>query len=217
MLLDAYAHAGTTPLRLASSFNFTWDFTLYSEGFMALDNKSMDYISVDRQINQPAADPDYVSVSDYVNTFSSGGSFANGKITPPILARMLEQDCKKALDLVKNIKTANNNTLMYEVADVKAWANLGLSFAQKLKGAVALQTYRLKGGEENKQNAVKHLEEALRFWDVVVGITRPIYNDMPLTHYSEQNDKLRFHWEILRPEVARDVDIARNATVNLRK
>ncbi|MBA2761069.1 MAG: hypothetical protein H0U39_03745 [Segetibacter sp.] len=217
VLLDAYAHAGTTPLRLASSFNFTWDFTLYSEGFMALDNKSMDYISVDRQINQPAADPDYVSVSDYVNTLSSGGSFANGKITPPILARMLEQDCKKALDLVKNIKTANNNTLMYEVADVKAWANLGLSFAQKLKGAVALQTYRLKGGEENKQNAVRHLEEALRFWDVVVGITRPIYNDMPLTHYSEQNDKLRFHWEILRPEVAKDLEIAKNTTFNLGK
>lgn len=211
VLLDAYALAGTTPLRLASSFNFTWDFTLYSEGFMALDKKSMDYISVDRQINQPATDPDYESVMNYVKTFSSGGTFAKGKITPPVLAKMLEQDCNKALRLVKNIKTSNNNSLMYEVADVKAWANLGLYFAQKLKGAVALQTYRLQGGEENKQNAVKHLEEALRFWDVVVGITRPIYNDMPLTHYSEQNDKLRFHWEILRPEVAKDVEIAKNA------
>jgi hypothetical protein len=103
---------------------------------------------------------------------------------------------------------------MYEVADVKAWANLGLYFAGKLQGAVALQTYRLKGGEENKQNAVKHLEEALRYWDVVVAITRPIYNDMPLTHYSEQNDKLRFHWEKLRPEVAKDLEIAKNTTFN---
>jgi hypothetical protein len=75
---------------------------------------------------------------------------------------------------------------MFEVADVKAWANLGLHFAEKLRGAVALQTYRTKGKEENKQAAIKHLENALRFWDVLISITRPIYNDMPLVHYSEQ-------------------------------
>ena len=178
---------------------------------MALNKKSMDYISVDRQINQAATDPDYVSVKDYVKTLAAGGRFAAEKITPPVLAKMIEQDCNKALRLVRNIKTADNNSLMYEVADVQAWANLGLYFAQKLKGAVALHTYREQGGEENKQNAVRHLEEALRYWDVVVGITRPIYKDMPLTHYSEQDDKLRFHWAILRPEVARDVEIARNA------
>ncbi len=37
VLFDAYALAGKTPLRLASSFDCTWDFTLYSEGFMALN------------------------------------------------------------------------------------------------------------------------------------------------------------------------------------
>lgn len=210
-LSDAYALAGTTPLRLASSFNFTWDFTLYSEGFMALNKKSMEYISVDRQIEQAATDPDYVSVADYVKTLSDGGTFTRDKITPPVLAKMIEQDCHKALRLIKNIKISGNNSLRYEVADVQVWANLGLYFAQKLKGAVALQTYRVKGGEENKQNAVRHLKSALHFWDVVVGITRPLYQDMPLTHYSEQNDKLRFHWEILRPQVARDVEIAGKA------
>jgi hypothetical protein len=44
-----------TPLRLASSFDFSWDFTLYSEGFMALQRGRMAYISVDRQIEQPPA------------------------------------------------------------------------------------------------------------------------------------------------------------------
>src|SRR4028119_78462 len=51
-LLDAYAHAGTVPLRLACSFDFSWDFSLYSEGFMAMNKQSMDYISIDRQITQ---------------------------------------------------------------------------------------------------------------------------------------------------------------------
>ena len=75
--------------------------------------------------------------------------------------------------------------------------------------------------EENKQAAIKHLEKALQFWDVVISITRPIYNDMPLVHYSEQNgvrskenQRLLFHWEKLRPDVARDIETAKNAVFN---
>lgn len=225
-LLDAYALAGTTPLRLASSFDFTWDFTLYSEGFLALNTsgpaRRVEYISVDRQINQPPIDPGYVSVLEYVKTISSGGSFEQDRITPPVLVSMLERDCSKALGIVKDIDTGNDQSLLQEVADVKVWANLGLYFAEKLKGAVALQTYRVKGGEENKKAAIEHLENALKFWDVVISITRPLYNDMPLVHYSEQdgkgwkeNDHLRFHWELIRPDVAKDIEVAKNATVNV--
>jgi hypothetical protein len=177
---------------------------------------------VNRQISQPAADPDYVSVADYVSKISGGGSFDAKKITPVKLADMLQRDCGKALGLVKNIKIPENSSLLYEVADVKAWANLGLYFAEKLKGAIALQTYRLKGGEENKQKAIVHLENALRFWDVAIGITRPLYNDMPLAAYSYPHDgansviddSQRFHWEKLRPGVAADIEIARNATTH---
>ncbi len=222
-LLEAFSLAGTVPLRLASSFDFTWDFSLYSEGFMALDNtvKRVEYISIERRINQPPIDPDYVSVADYVKTISAGGSFEKNKITPLILADMVERDCKQALALVKDIKVSGNNALMFEVADVKAWSNMGLHFAEKLRGAVALQTYRTKGGEENKQVAIKYLENSLKFWDVVISITRPIYNDMPLTHYSEQNgvrskenQRLLFHWEKLRPDVAKDVEIAKKSVFN---
>ncbi len=222
-LFEAHSLAGKTPLRLASSFDFTWDFSLYSEGFMALnrDLKRVEYISVDWQIRQPPTDPDYVSVLDYVKIISADGAFEKNKITPPILISMLERDCNKALSLIKNIKTSNNLSLQQEVADVAVWANLGLYFAEKLRGAVALQTYRIKGGEQNKNQAVKHLENSLRFWDIVISITRPLYNDMPLVHFSEQdgkpwkeNDHLRFHWELLRPYVAKDIEIAENATVN---
>jgi hypothetical protein len=218
-LLEAYALASSTPLRLASSFDFTWDFSLYSEGMMAHDaKKNVSYISVEQQITQATLDPDYVSVKDYVKASLSGSSFESNKITPPILAGMLESDCQKALQLVKPINTSSNRSLQYEVADVQVWANLGLHLAEKLKAAVALQTYRLSGGEANKQAAVQHLEAALRYWDVVVAITRPLYNDMPLVHLTEQkgstweeNNKLRFHWATLRPVVAKDIEVARNA------
>jgi hypothetical protein len=219
-LLKAFSLAGKTPLRLGSLFDFTMDLTLYEEGFMALDDKvkRVEYISVDRLIHQPVTDPDYVSVADYVKTITEGRSFTPDKITPPMLVGMLEQDCNKALALVKDIQTSTNNALMFEVADVKTWANMGLHFAEKLKGAIALQTYRTKGGEENKRDATKHLENALKYWDEVVGITSPIYNDMPLVHYSEQNGirseenkHLTFHWKKLRPDVAKDIETAKNA------
>jgi hypothetical protein len=222
-LLYASSLAGQTPLRLASSFDLGWDFTLYSEGFLALNpaTKSVNYISVDRMINQPPLDPNYVSVKDYVRAISRDSTFNYTiAVTPLMLADMLEKDCNEALKIVSKISTTGNNDLMYEVADIKVWSNLGLYFAQKLRGAVALQEYRTKGNEPKKQEAIKFLEQALQFWDTVVAITRPIYKDMPLVHYSEQggvrskeNDKLRFHWEKIRPGVAHDIEIARNAKV----
>lgn len=218
-LLDAYALASSTPLRLASSIDFTWDFSLYSEGMMAFDaQKNVSYIAVEQLITQPVLDPTYVSVADYVKTMSAGGSFGAEKITPLVLAGMLERDCRKALQLVKPINSAQNRSLQYEVADVQVWANLGLHFAAKLRGAVALQTYRTTGNESQKQTAIEQLKAALGYWDTVVTLTRPLYKDMPLVHLTEQkghtwaeNNKLRFHWEKLRPAVANDVEVAENA------
>jgi hypothetical protein len=104
------------------------------------------------------------------------------------------------------------------VADIKVWSNMGLHFAEKLKAAVALQTYRTRGGDANKQLAIRHLKKALQYWDTVISITRPLYNDMPLVHYSEQNgvrskenQSLLFHWEKIRPDVAKDISIATSA------
>ncbi|UFH52833.1 hypothetical protein [Spirosoma sp. KNUC1025] len=217
-LLEAYALASKTPLRLASSFDFTWDFSLYSEGMMGFDaNKNVAYISVNQQISQPTLDPTYVSVSDYVKTTAAGGSFSKEKITPPMLANILVTDCRKALRLIQSIKTTGNRSLLYEVADVMAWANLGLHMTEKLNGAVALQTYRTTGQAAMKQVALRHLKAALRYWDNVIAITRPLYNDMPLVHLTEQkghtwaeNNTLRFHWDKLRPDVAKDIELVEN-------
>jgi hypothetical protein len=216
-LLEAYALASRTPLRLASAFDCGWDFTLYSEGFMALDPavKRVNFITVDRLINQSPLDSTYLSVSEYVRTLENGGIIDASRITPPVLAGMLENDCLKALEIVQHIDVKGNNDLFQEIADIKAWANLGLYFAEKLRGAVALQTYRIKGSDNQKQQAIQHLTQALKYWDAVIAITQPLYNEMPLVHLSEQdgkpwqeNDHLRFHWSILRPDVVKDIDVA---------
>lgn len=214
-LLEAFSLASATQLRLASLYDLGWDFTLYGEGFLALQGDSTKYISVKKLVSQPPLAPDYVSVSNYIDSVTKGGSFSKEMITPPILAEMLRNDCMKALDLVKNIRTENNATLMYEVSDVKTWANLGLHLAEKLEGGMDLQRFYLSGDEADRNKSVEHLEKALGYWDEVIAITRPIYKDMPLTHYNgssyDRNDKNLFHWALIRPEVANDVEIARKA------
>ena len=209
-LLQAYALASNTQLRLASLYDSRWDFTLYSEGFLALQGDSTRYISVDRLIEQPTMASEYVSVREYVEKTISGETIDDKRITPPELANMLEKDNRDALHLVEDIDVSGNASLMYEVADIKVWAYLGLHLAEKLRGAVALQTYRLQGRLQNE--AVEHLKNALDYWDMVIEITRPIYKDMRLTHYNHNfftaNDNNLFHWALIRDEVAKDVAIA---------
>ena len=214
-LLQAYSLASATALRLASLYDSTWDFLLYSEGFLALQGERTSYISVDRLISQPTMDPAYVSVSDYVAVRARGGSFGAERVTPPMLADQLERDCREALRLVKDIDTSRNASLRYEVADVEVWASLGLHLAEKIRGAVALQTYRLEGLEARRSEALSHLQRALEYWDEVIRITRPLYRDMPLTHYNgsarDANGDNLFHWSRIRDQVAADLEIARRS------
>ena len=216
-LLRAYELASATPLRLASLFYSTWDHTLYSEGMLSLQEGKMAYISAETLIEQPVLDPAYVSISDYVAAKLVGQSFAADRVTPPALASQLEADCREALGLVEAIDTSESTALMYEVADVKAWAHLGLHLAEKIRGATALQTYRLAGGAENRASAITHLVKSLAQWDKVIEITRPIYRDMYLTHLRGSSKNLNpdgyFHWALIRPQVVADVESVRRAAI----
>jgi hypothetical protein len=214
-LLQAYALASATQLRFASSVDFTWDFTLYGEGMMVFGRAGIEPISVDRLIAQKPLLPTWMTVKDFVARRQQGETFAAGQVTPLTLADELERDCLRALRLVQHIDTSANAPLLYEVADVKTWANLGLYFAEKLRGAVALETFRSAGDAAQKNAAIAHLEKSLTSWDEVIAITRPLYKDMPLAHYNppdnRRNDKNLFHWSLLRPQIARDVEVARTA------
>jgi hypothetical protein len=214
-LFAAYSRASRVPLTLASFYDSRWDFTLYAEGFLALQGEITRYIGVDALISQPVLDPSMMPIADYVRRAQAKESFGSWARVPPDLARGLESDCRQAIALVAGIDTRIDTALMYEVADVKAWAFLGLHFAEKLRGAVELQTYRVAGGDEHKQAAIAHLTKALGHWDEVIRITRPIYKDMRLTHYNhnsfDANPDNLFHWALIRDEVAADIEVARTA------
>lgn len=215
-LLRAYALASATQLRLNSLFDTRWDFTLYGEGFLALQGDYTKYIGIDRLISSPVLDPDYVSIKDYVETIAAGGSFGSERMTPSALADLLERDCLEALKIVGATDPAGNTTLRYELADVQAWARLGLHLAEKVRGGMALHRFRLKGDDADQRAAIAHLEKAVAQWDALVALTRPLYRDMPLVHYNHNffhtNPDNLFHWALLRDEVAKDVAVARGAT-----
>jgi hypothetical protein len=214
-LLEGYSLASRTQLNFASSVDFTWDFTLYGEGMMALSGEGLQPVSVERLIQQPPLRSDWLSVRDFVAKRTAGDTIAATTVTPLQLADRMAADSRDALALVKDVDVGNSASLMYEVADIKTWANLGLYYAQKLRGAVALQSYRTTGSESEQRAAIEHLEESLAYWDAVIAITRPIYRDMPLAHYNRPNnervDDNLFHWARLRPAIARDVETARQA------
>jgi hypothetical protein len=205
-------------MRLASLYDSRWDFTLYGEGFLALQGEYTRYIGVDALIKQPTLDPRYVSVADYVKMVDEGRQPGAGAVTPPDLADALERDCREALALVGKIDVSGNASLMYEVADVQTWSNLGLHLAEKLRGAVALQRFRESGDGAAREAAIEHLQKALGHWDQVIRITRPIYRDMKLTHYNhnafDANPDNLFHWARIRDEVAKDVEVARIANAD---
>jgi hypothetical protein len=216
-LLRAYSLASNTQMRLASLYDSRWDFTLYGEGFLALQGEITKYIGVDALIAQPTLDPDYVSVADYVKHSGENGTLPANALTPPRLADLLERDCREALRLVRKIEAGDDVALVYEVADARVWANLGLHLAEKLRGAVALQRFRANPDGAQRDAAVAHLTRALEHWDEVIRITRPIYRDMKLTHYNhnsfDANPDNLFHWARIRDEVAHDVEIARGLTL----
>jgi hypothetical protein len=218
-LLEASALAGSAALRIASDYDCGWDFTLYTEGMMARNpvTESVEYISVNKLINQPPMDTSYMSIKDFVHAVSIDSVINKNKVTPLKLAAILEKDCHKALQFVRNINiaAATNKALLYEVADIKTWAYLGLHFAKKIRGGVSLQQYKIKGGESNKQDAIRHLRQSLIYWDNIVAITEPLYKKMPLVHLSQQGGKETpanfyntFHWSNLRAEVLKDLQAA---------
>ncbi len=214
-LLAALSLASNTQLRLASLYNATWDHTLYSEGFLALQGETTRYIPVDTLIDHPTMASEYVNVADYVAKTLAGEGFTAGTITPVILADSLERDNRQALALIEDVDPGDSTALRYELADIKIWSHLGLHLAEKLRGAIALKTFQSTGDAAQQQQAVKHLENALDQWDEVIAISRPLYRDMRLTHYNHNafvaNDDNLFHWAKIRDEVAADIKIAKEA------
>ncbi|WP_445734265.1 hypothetical protein [Mariniflexile sp.] len=200
-LFEAQSKVSKVPLIIASYWNATWDFTLYSEGMIGFNEgrpPAVKLLSLKTLANKTPMDPDYIGVKTYLN---GNETEIAGKISPIQLADSLSSFCNEALKAVESIKPETNVDLLYEKSDIQAWAYLGLYFSDKLKAAVAYQQYIDSKDEKFHKEAITWLEKATEKWSKLVAVTKPVYNPVPIEHKGYHEDSNLFHWSIIQKEV----------------
>jgi hypothetical protein len=209
-LFNAQAKASTVPLVIASWQNATWDFSLYSEGMLrSVVNDSVKVqklISLDDMAEKTPMEPAYLSITDFL---ANENNVPVGKISPFHLADSLETICNQALMESKKIKPRESVDLLYEVSDIKAWANLGLYFSNKLRAAVEYKRFKTSNDKNDLGKAIEWLTKATANWHTLVEVTQPVYEPVPLTHFCENSPgykELYFHWSIVEEQVKAELD-----------
>ena len=222
-MLEAYSLASNMPLRLASFYRSTWDYTLYSEGFLAprpsssetFFDGSSDFISIDELIYHETLDPQLISINDYVDMLIKNQAFPEEKTTPIELALDLEQDGINALEIVDQLYQElkeNHSAFNSELEDLKTWSYLSLYFSDKLRAGVLLQSYRKTGIASDKIKSVEYLNKAMNHWKSVIEHTKNRYLPVPHVSIPEDADEYRlFSWEYFLPQIERDIRIAESA------
>jgi hypothetical protein len=225
-MLDAYRFASRMPLRLASFYASTWDYTLYSEGFLSPRLPAGDYgsddghslfISIDELIDHKVLDPTYLSIKEYVQHISDMKKIPAAKIDPISLAQELTTNTDSALTILQSLKkyhTRFNAAYSQELDDIETWALLSRYFAEKLRAGVSLQLYRKFHKEKDKANAINYLETCLDTWQKIAEITERNYHEVPYFKSNMKDDNPavdHFSWKKYLPAVEHDIDIARNS------
>ena len=224
-MLDAFRLTSRMPLRLASFFASTWDYTLYSEGFLAprlpageygLDDGHSLFISIEELISRKALDPNYLSIKDYVQRISSMEKIPADKTDPITLAQELTQNADSATKILQSLnkfRTKFNIEYNQELDDIETWALLSRYFADKLRAGVAFELFRIQGKNKDKEYALSYLTNCLKTWKKISEITDKNYYEVPYfkSNVKENNPKTdNFSWKKYLPEVERDIELVKN-------
>lgn len=136
------------------------------------------------------------SISDFVDGNTTGTS-------PLEIADNMEGFAKEALAKISGVSDDGNTELKETIGDIRAQAYLGLYYASKIQGAVALAMYRKSGNANQKISAVGHLEEALVHWQNYANALDEQYNKMVICFNG------LFDWDAIAEDVRRDISIAK--------
>jgi hypothetical protein len=223
LMLEAYSLASRMPLHLASFYRSTWDYTLYSEGFLAprpssettFHDGSSDFISIDELIYHETLESRMISIVDYVDQVKNQKSIPEDRITPPELADQLEKDGRRTIELVEILDSQPKifrGAFNSELEDLYTWSYLSLYFSEKIRGGVALQLFRTMGEKQDQAESIHHLHQARNYWEKVIEYTKDRYHPVPHVSIPEEEwGKRKFSWEFYLPQVERDIIIAEEA------
>jgi len=185
-MVESYKLSTRPTLRIGQFFYFTWDHSLYIEGFIG---KKRSFITLDEVMNSKPIEPNFISIKEYGDGSQNFGS----KVTPLELASALDTDNQKALDIVNSISTTDE-ILRCEIEDVKAWAYWGFYFAKKIRTVVALN-------QNNKPEAERYISEAQNHWRDLVTVTD---EHIQPSHLAITADY--FHWKNFQDELDAEVE-----------
>lgn len=213
------------PLRLGTMFDFSWDYTLYSEGFLSVvvESNPDGLITVEELGKRDTLDPDFLSVADFCQMLKEGKAVPEGKTSPLMLADQLTEDGIKALALLNPLLVTDNPmALTVELVDAQAWAYLSLYFADKLRAATAYKRFQDEQDIAQGEKAIMALRRANNNWKQLAKITEPYYVEMPLAHVyrfdeSVELDNRTFHWKNLLPAVEEELRRVEMAVISFQK
>jgi hypothetical protein len=156
----------------------------------------------------------YHDVRTYIFNNTIGGEMANipefvagsKKAGPLEVADKLEQYGRRTLEATARARghvERGRNEFACTEADLLAYGNLGVYYAEKLRGAAHLARWMFGADAQEQKQAVSHLELALQAWRGVVSATE--------NHYATHEVWLfgQFDWKRYQPDVEADVRIAR--------
>jgi hypothetical protein len=223
-LLKAYSLASKVPLHIASFYKGTWDFTLYSEGFLSawptgFDDGNSPFISIEELIRHETLDPAYLGIAEYCRGGKEIQSGKEGFITPLELAQLVQEGCTKAVELLGDLRGYESDpALASELDDLEAWCHLGHYFADKLRAGVSLENHYIQGQQKDWDQAVNHLETCLSHWENLIRCTEDRYQPMPYVSMGHPvqrwPDFKAFHWEFFLDDVKADLDHVRKLIID---
>jgi hypothetical protein len=158
----------------------------------------------------------YHDIRTYIFNNTIGGEMANipeflagSKKTGPLeVADRLEEYGTRALELSARASghvERGAHEFACTQADLKASGNLGIYYAEKLRGAAHLARFLFGAGGQERTDAVRHLGLALKAWRGVVAATENHYVPHEVWLFGQ------FDWKRYTPDVEADIRIAQEA------
>ncbi|RXP62694.1 carbohydrate-binding family 6 protein [Lutibacter sp. HS1-25] len=189
---------------LVTKFHWnSWDFMWAVEGCLDLRKG---FHTVEDFINNPTMDfTGVLSIPAYLKRIQTNNPVATNETTPLQLADVLEAKATMVLDFTEKQQIVDVSSSYSELLyDLKAWAYMGNYYANKIRGAFYLETYKQGLGLENKEKSIKSLETALKMWK--------LYAEAASRNYKPQFlAKTRtIDWNALTKDVEKDIEIVKN-------
>jgi hypothetical protein len=162
----------------------------------------------------------YHDIRTYIFNNTIGGEMANipefvaglkdgsKKVGPLEVADRLEEYGTRALQSIARARfhvERGAKEFACTDADLMAYGNLGIYYAEKLRGAAHLARFLFGAGGQEQKEAVAHLGLALRAWRRVVGATENHYLPHEVWLFGQ------FDWKRYLPDVEADIRIASEA------